>query len=290
MSITILRQVFESFPAVKGADRLVLLAVAFHLGEDDPERPAWPSVRRLAALTRLSERQVQVSLRNLEELGALRTERNAGPRGVNRYYYDPTEEAFYGYTEAPSGAATAPEEGREPIFEPLRVQNVHRGGAATAPGVNVLHRGGAATAPPFGCSYCTQTIEQSLNKENEQEGNKPPGAPAPEPSGLEEEPKENASLPGTTRDFPEPTRVEGAIAALLDIPVNGSGVSAGALTNLAAQFPGADWSAVARQLQTIVRGRRFTSEDAFIRAARLSATGNARYIGDAFFAEALGRE
>lgn len=49
--------------------RLVLLAVAWHA--DACGDQAWPSVARLAQLTRLSERQVRRHLRELERSGEL---------------------------------------------------------------------------------------------------------------------------------------------------------------------------------------------------------------------------
>lgn len=59
----------------KGSDLLVLLAIAEIAGEDGVARPQWDtSVKRLATMTRLSERAVQYCLRALQEIGELAVE------------------------------------------------------------------------------------------------------------------------------------------------------------------------------------------------------------------------
>lgn len=69
----------------RGADRLVLLAVAWHLNHEHPERPAWPSIGRIAEMANVSVRQVKASLRRLEQSGELEVQRRHGPRGTNFY-------------------------------------------------------------------------------------------------------------------------------------------------------------------------------------------------------------
>ena len=82
MGVGITRRVWEHSRA-KGADRLVLLAIAEHSNDDG--RGAWPSVTTLARFSLLSDRQVRLSLRKLERTGELVTERGAGTRGTNLY-------------------------------------------------------------------------------------------------------------------------------------------------------------------------------------------------------------
>jgi hypothetical protein len=74
-----------SFPAIlwawsaptESTRKLVLLALADHANRDGV---AWPSLRRIAARTGLSERTVQYALRDLQEEGHIRRVRKPGAR------------------------------------------------------------------------------------------------------------------------------------------------------------------------------------------------------------------
>jgi hypothetical protein len=66
-----------------GADRLLLLAIADHAGDDGGD--AWPSVPTLARKTGMSERTVQRGIGRLVDGGHLAVDRCAGRRGTNRY-------------------------------------------------------------------------------------------------------------------------------------------------------------------------------------------------------------
>ncbi len=66
-----------------GDARLVLLAIADQAKQNGTG--AWPSVRRLAEMSRLTDRSVQRILRKLEEMGELRVHVGAGPHGTNLY-------------------------------------------------------------------------------------------------------------------------------------------------------------------------------------------------------------
>lgn len=83
MSVKAMSWVWEHSRA-KGSARLVLLALADHAGADGGD--AYPSVGRLATRCGVSERTVHEALRILAELGEIVVDRNAGPRGVNRYH------------------------------------------------------------------------------------------------------------------------------------------------------------------------------------------------------------
>ena len=82
MSIKIMQEVMESAPVEKGT-LLVLIALAD--SADETTRECWPSVKRLAARARLSERQAQACLRQLEEVKIISVEANAGRSGTNLY-------------------------------------------------------------------------------------------------------------------------------------------------------------------------------------------------------------
>ena len=82
MSIKVMQQVLENAPVDQGT-LLVLIVLAD--SADEGTRECWPSVRRLAARARLSERQVQVCLRVLEERKIISVVPNAGRNGTNLY-------------------------------------------------------------------------------------------------------------------------------------------------------------------------------------------------------------
>jgi hypothetical protein len=66
----------------KSGDLLVQLAIADYADDDGN---AYPSIPALGKKSRLSDRQVKRSLRNLEHLGELKVLRGKGPHGTNRY-------------------------------------------------------------------------------------------------------------------------------------------------------------------------------------------------------------
>jgi hypothetical protein len=65
-------------------ERIVLLAIAFHCNHLTP-REAYPSVRRLACLCRMSKQGVQNSIASLEAKGVLRVIHGTGRRQPNHY-------------------------------------------------------------------------------------------------------------------------------------------------------------------------------------------------------------
>jgi len=81
MSIRIMAAVFESL-TLGPTDRLVLLALADHAGEDGT---CYPSIARLCQRTGLGERAVQTALKRLKSDGQLRV-RMGGGRGNSTLY------------------------------------------------------------------------------------------------------------------------------------------------------------------------------------------------------------
>ena len=81
----------------KGGDLLVLLAIAE--SADNTTGDAYPSVVNLAEMSRLSERSVQYSIRNLEEMGELVVVVRKGHR-TNKYHVA-LFERFWGAKIAP---------------------------------------------------------------------------------------------------------------------------------------------------------------------------------------------
>ena len=68
---------------VYGLHKLVLIILADHEGNDFG---SWPSLARIADMAGVSVRHAQRILRDLEEAGEVRTDRQAGHRGTNRYF------------------------------------------------------------------------------------------------------------------------------------------------------------------------------------------------------------
>ena len=81
MSIRIMSAVWESAP-VEGGSLLGLLAMADFANENGI---CWPSVPSLARKSRLSERQVQRVLRDLEDAKLIMVDAGTGPHGANTY-------------------------------------------------------------------------------------------------------------------------------------------------------------------------------------------------------------
>ncbi len=82
MSIRVQSYVWEKSKA-EGSALLLLLAIADHAHDDGGG--AYPSVETLAHKCRQTERNTQLLLRKLEEMGEIITQRAAGPYGCNIY-------------------------------------------------------------------------------------------------------------------------------------------------------------------------------------------------------------
>ena len=123
MSVACMSWVFTHSTAA-GADRLLLLAIADHAGDDGGD--AWPSVPTLARKTGTSERTVQRGLSRLEAGGHLAVERCAGRGGTNRYRVLMAPAA--GASLSPAATAAAARGGRHagtgddlaPVTQPRR--------------------------------------------------------------------------------------------------------------------------------------------------------------------------
>lgn len=86
MSVQALSWVLEESKS-KGTDRLVLIALANHLGYRNEEQGCWPSVRLIAhEAGGIDEQTVRRSLKRLEALGELVVTRSDGGRGNTNLY------------------------------------------------------------------------------------------------------------------------------------------------------------------------------------------------------------
>lgn len=85
MSIKVMTRVWENSKN-KGSGLLLLLAIADHAHDDGAG--AWPSIKTLAAKTRMSERNVQYLIRSVEKTGELKILTGEGPHGCNAYAID----------------------------------------------------------------------------------------------------------------------------------------------------------------------------------------------------------
>jgi len=82
MSVQAMSWVLENSESRLGP-RHVLISIANHAKADGTG--AWPSIQTIAREARLSEREVQYSLKILESLGELAIGSGAGPKGCNLY-------------------------------------------------------------------------------------------------------------------------------------------------------------------------------------------------------------
>jgi hypothetical protein len=163
MRIEALKEILE-FGRARLADRLVMIAVAVHLDWRNPYKAAWPSIRRIAEVAGLSERQVKASLARLEAAGELQIVRNAGKKGVNLYWLGPRyviipEVLFPSACPWPPVRCAAAERagvrvrggvGRECslCIGPLARAQTARGDD-DGEGVKILHEGGEGYSNPF---------------------------------------------------------------------------------------------------------------------------------------------
>lgn len=82
MSVQAMSWVLNESKATLGS-RLVLLSIANHA--DAKGMNSWPKIKVIAEESRLSERQAQRCIRQLEKLGELEAKRGAGFEGSHRF-------------------------------------------------------------------------------------------------------------------------------------------------------------------------------------------------------------
>lgn len=82
MSVKIMAEVWEHAQA-KGSELLLLLALADHA--DSTTAECWPSVKRLAKMIRMSERNTQYLLRKLQAEEHIVIQLRSSPRKTNLY-------------------------------------------------------------------------------------------------------------------------------------------------------------------------------------------------------------
>jgi helix-turn-helix protein len=89
VSVQAIAAVLEGSEAT-GVARMVLIVLANHESDHDGESFSFPSIDTIAREARCSRRTVIGALVTLADLGELVVERNAGPRGTNRYHVSVT--------------------------------------------------------------------------------------------------------------------------------------------------------------------------------------------------------
>ena len=128
---------------------VVLLMIANHAKSDGTG--AWPSVRSLARESRISPREVQYTLRQLESSGELETKVGNGPRGCNLYSI-PGVLRYAKFAPPPTQDTCAPPThilAPEPSFNSPKPKSVsHASRVGAGPGEN---RG-------FECRTCGETF------------------------------------------------------------------------------------------------------------------------------------
>ena len=124
MSIRVQSYVWENSKA-DGSALLLLLAIADHAHDDG--NGAYPSVATLAAKCRQTERNTQLLLRKLEDMGEIITPPQAGPHGCNIYQIPLGGENFSGVKTSAEGVKTSAKNAHqispEPSLEPSKEQS-----------------------------------------------------------------------------------------------------------------------------------------------------------------------
>ena len=121
MSIKVMSIIWERSER-SGSELLLLLALADHA---DDSGACYPSVSRLAAKTRMSERSVQYMLRSLVESGELQIQQGGGRSNTNVYRLCPPPAVPEKVQTIPgNGAKIAPFEEKGCNLAPERVQQL----------------------------------------------------------------------------------------------------------------------------------------------------------------------
>lgn len=129
MSIKLMTAVFEN-EELGPTERLVMLALADHAGEDGS---CYPSIERLRKRTGLSERAVQSNVKKLSEKGYIRVSVGGGKGNSNLYFISANPAPNAGYS-TPNPAAGAPRSKCTPAAgAPQTPQQVRANPAAGAP-------------------------------------------------------------------------------------------------------------------------------------------------------------
>lgn len=82
MAIDVMNRVWKQSKQ-KGSELLLLLGIADHCDDDGV---CWPSIKKLAEKSRMSERQTQRNIDSLVETGELYVEKTVGRHNSNRYF------------------------------------------------------------------------------------------------------------------------------------------------------------------------------------------------------------
>ena len=137
MSVQAIGWVLEHSESQHSA-RLVMISIANYAKADGSG--AWPSIATIARDARITDREVQLSIKDLERQGELQDERGAGPNGTNLYSV-----LMRGENSSPGG-----------------VKNIHRGGEESSPGgVNSDAKRGEYSSPK---PKENRQVEPSLNQ------------------------------------------------------------------------------------------------------------------------------
>ncbi len=123
MSIEIMNAVWRTSRA-SGRQKLVLLAIADHQGEQG----AWPSIATLARMVNASERSVQRDIQELSKMGELLIEPQSAP-GLGQYKANRYWVTLSGVTDSTSGVTNSAVRGDRVVVQTLNrnlIEPIHR--------------------------------------------------------------------------------------------------------------------------------------------------------------------
>jgi hypothetical protein len=154
MSISIMQQLFKL--DLPKCEKAVVLAIASHLKERKPDAGAWPSQKRLQAMTGWGERSVQNAVTSLRDCGIIELigRKKVGANWLPVYRCHPEGGVMHKlFTAAESDEIQL-------AVEPHTVQDT--GGTATdAPHTAIQN---ATTRTPCGQTTCNKNLNNRVNK------------------------------------------------------------------------------------------------------------------------------
>lgn len=135
MSIAVMTNIWEH-SAMGGAKLLLLLAIGDHASDNGV---AYPSVDRLAQKIRMTSRNTQYLLKELEQSGELVIERNKGPKGCNLFRVQTLQGAkFSGVKIKVVGGEKSGSKGVKPLSPESSVNIKEPSGPAKQDAVSIL--------------------------------------------------------------------------------------------------------------------------------------------------------
>lgn len=136
MSIRVMSKVWDD-EELSPTEKFILLSLADHADDDGY---CYPSVARLVKRTGYSERTVQTAVKRLREVGKLRIDQNAGPKGCNLFVIYPTHVTNTAAAAPPHQKHLAADAPPQEMRDPPQQMRATPAGSAPEPSGTVKNR------------------------------------------------------------------------------------------------------------------------------------------------------